>query len=247
MGLSGKIALVTGGARRVGKAIVLELARSGCDVAIHCHESLDDADQTACQVVELDRQAVVIPADLNDPEKWAPVIDRVIAEYGQLDILVNNASLFLHDDSDTFDGFDPACWDRMLRTNLIAPMALSHHAAPHLRAGGSGNIINLCDAAVDRPWRNHLAYSSSKAGLACLTKALACSLAPEIRVNGVAPGIAVFPETYPQDLRDRLVRRVPLGRPGTPEGVALLVAFLIESGNYVTGQVISIDGGRNLI
>jgi pteridine reductase len=126
-------------------------------------------------------------------------------------------------------------------------MALCHHARRFLAAQDGGQIVNLCDVSADRPWPEHLAYCASKAALGALTKALARALAPRIQVNGVAPGIAVFPEEYAQQLRRELTDRVPLGRAGTPEEVAKLVRFLVESGDYITGQIIAIDGGRGLV
>ena len=110
-----------------------------------------------------------------------------------------------------------------------------------------GKVVNICDIAAERPWSDHLAYCASKAGLVAATKALARALAPDIQVNGVAPGIAIFPDSYSDDLRRRLVSRVPLARPGTPEEVAVLVRFLVESADYITGQIIPIDGGRSLV
>lgn len=247
MKLDGSVALVTGGAKRVGRAIVLELARSGCNVAIHYRHSESDAHQLAQEVIGQGRQAIALAGELNDPNCWAKLIQQTVDQFGGLNILVNNASLFLADTPDSVDDFDAGLWERMLRTNLVAPMALCHHARRHLEANGRGKIVNLCDICSERPWPQHLSYCSSKAALACLTKGLARALAPTIQVTGVAPGIAVFPDSYSKELRQRLTGRVPAGRPGTPEEVARLVRFLVESGDYMTGQVLSIDGGRSLV
>jgi len=143
-------------------------------------------------------------------------------------------------------GFDSAEWDRTMRVNAVAPAALAYYARPHLAADGCGRIINLCDISAERPWPHYLAYCASKAALVALTRGLARAFAPRITVNGVSPGIAVFPEEYPAALREKIVSRVPLAREGTPEEVARLVRFLAESGDYITGQIISIDGGRNV-
>ncbi len=148
--------------------------------------------------------------------------------------------------SDSVERVDPKLWDVMLRINRTAPVALCHHARPYLAAHGTGKVVNLCDIAADRPWANHIAYCASKAGLVAATKALARILAPDIQGNGVAPGISVFPDAYSDELRSRLVSHVPLARPGTPEEVAVLVRFLVESADYITGQIIPIDGGRGL-
>ncbi|MGB2987915.1 MAG: SDR family oxidoreductase [Phycisphaerae bacterium] len=245
--LHGTVALITGGAKRVGRAIVLELARGGCDVAIHYRRSRTEAEELAAQVVDMGRRAVIVGGDLNDPASWPAIIRELIDRLNRLDVLVNNASAFLTGQPDSVNGFDHGRWESMLRTNVVAPMALSHHARPYLEACGQGKIVNLCDIAADRPWPEHLAYCTSKAALSALTKGLARALAPGIQVNGVAPGIAVFPDEYSAEKRRSLVRRVPLRREGTPEEVARLVRFLVESSHYVTGQIIRIDGGRSLV
>ncbi len=254
MKLDGSVALITGGARRVGRAIVLELSRAGCNVAIHFRESRLEAEQLASQVTGKGRRAVTVHADLNDPQSWPETITQTVDRLGRLDILVNNAAVFLPKRGearpgavDTIHGFDQDQWEYVLRTNLIAPMALCHHARRFLQAHDGGQIVNLCDISADRPWPEHLAYCASKAALAALTKALARALAPRVQVNGVAPGIALFPDEYAEQRRRELVGRVPLGRAGTPEEVAKLVRFLVESGNYITGQIIAIDGGRGLV
>jgi len=247
MNLSGKSCLVTGGARRVGRAIALELAGAGCEVVVHCHKSRTDADAVAQRIRAMGRKAEVIEGDLSDPQEWPTLIDRTVAALGRLDVLVNNASLFLTEAGDDLAAFDVERWDAMFRVNLTAPVGLCHHAAPHLAAHGDGCVVNLCDISVERPWPGHLSYAASKAGLTAMTRALARALAPKVRVNGVAPGIAIFPRSYSQELRDTLVDRVPLKREGTPEDVARAVRFLCESGVYVTGQIINIDGGRSVV
>lgn len=247
MELVGKSALVTGGATRVGRAIVLELARAGCDVAIHYRRSQDKAIKLTDQVRTLGRRACTAHGNLNAASSWESVIDECVAGLGRLDILVNNAAEFLTEQPDTIEAFDPALWERMLRTNLIAPVGLIHNARRHLEAHGQGKIVNLCDVSANSPWPGHLAYCASKAGLTTLTRALAKSLAPIIQVNGVAPGIAEFPDEYPEEQRRRLVRRVPLNRAGTAAEVADAVRFLVENADYITGEVISVDGGLGIV
>jgi pteridine reductase len=247
MQLNGTVALVTGGAKRVGRAIALELARGGCDVAVHYRRSQAEAEEVVALANGLGRRAIAIDGDLTDPAAWPRIVQRTVDGLGRLDILVNNASMFLPDGADSLEQFDSAVWDEMLRTNLTAPVGLCHHARRHLAAKGMGKVVNVCDIAADRPWPDHLAYCASKAGLVAVTKALARALAPEVQVNGVAPGIAVFPDAYSSELRRQLVGRVPLSRPGTPEEVALLVRFLVESADYITGQIVPIDGGRSLV
>ena len=247
MTLEGTVALVTGGARRVGRAIVAELAQAGCDVAIHYRHAAREANDAAAEVASLGRRAITIAGDLSHPATPADVVDRTVAAFGRLDVLVNNASAFLTETPDTVDAFDPALWEMMFRTNVMGPMALSHHARVHLAAHGRGKIINLCDIAADRPQPNHLAYCTTKAALAAVTRGLARALAPSIQVNGVAPGIAIFPESYSVELRRRITQKVPLAREGRPLEVAELVRFLAEGSDYITGQIIAIDGGRSIV
>lgn len=247
MNTDGTVALVTGGARRVGRAIVLELARAGCDVAVHYRHSRSDAEALAAEVSTLGRRALLIAGDLSDPAFWPALTRMTVERFQRLDILVNNASSFLTDAADTVDQFRHEQWESTLRVNLVAPIALCHHAGPHLAAHGCGKIVNLCDIFGDRPWPDHLAYCTSKAALAAATKGLARALAPAVQVNGVAPGIAAFPESYSAETRRKLTSRVPLAREGTPEEVAKLVRFLVESGDYITGQIIPIDGGRSVV
>jgi pteridine reductase len=208
---------------------------------------LAEAEELARAVRGLGRDATTVTGDLTDSTTWPGIIRQTIESLGRLDVLINNASMFLTETPDRIDRFDPGLWDTMLRTNVVAPAALCHHAASYLRASGRGRIVNLCDISSERPWPKNLAYCVSKAALSALTKGLARALAPEILVNGVAPGIAVFPDEYSADLREKLVRRVPLGREGTPQEVASVVRFLVESGDYITGQVILIDGGRSVV
>lgn len=241
-----KVALITGGAKRVGRAIALELARAGCHLMIHYHRSTKEAQSLAKEIQSMGRQAEIVQGDLEDESHWPMIVKATLDRFSRLDILVNNASLFRLDQADTLDGFDLVAWEKMFRVNLFAPAGLCHHASTALAAEGGGCIINLSDIAATRPWPSHLSYSCSKAALSALTKGLARALAPKVRVLGVAPGIAVFPDDYTPDTRQGLLSRVPLGREGTPEEVAFLVRFLAESGDYLTGQIVPIDGGRSL-
>lgn len=231
----------------MGRAIVRELARAGCNVAIHHREAGAQAKELAAEVQRMGVRAVTIPGDLNDAGTWPIIVAQTLAELGRLDVLVNNASMFPLHKADTIDEFDPTLWETVLRVNLTATVGLTHHACEALRANGGGVIVNLCDAMADRAWPGHLAYCASKAGLATVTRGLARALAPDIRVFGVAPGVAVFPEEYSERLRDSLRRPIPLGREGTPEEVARLARVLLESGDYVTGEIVRIDGGRSLV
>lgn len=238
--------LITGAAKRVGRAIARELAGAGCHIAVHYKNSGREAEEVAAMVRESKRRAITVAGDLNDPQSWPRIVDQAVAGLEGLDILVNNASLFLTPSPDTIEQFAPPQWEEMLRVNLIAPAALCHNARSHLAASGRGRIINLTDISAVRPWKNHIAYCVSKAGLDALTKTLAVALAPEITVNGIALGIAIFPDAYSKELREQMTRHVPMKRQSSPEEVARFIRLVLESGSYLTGQVIAFDGGRSI-
>ncbi len=244
MNLEGAVAIVTGAARRVGRAIALDLARRGCDIAVHYHRSTNDAQSLASQIREIPRRCVLVQADLAQPESWPRIVDETVGGLGRLDVLVNNASVFAPISA---DGFDLEQWQQTLHVNVTAAAALCHYAVPHLRRTGHGKIINITDIAAETPWSDHIAYCASKAALTNLTKALAKALAPDVQVNAVAPGIAVFPDDYDEATRARLIAKVPLKRAGTPQDIAAAVGFCCAEGDYITGQVIAVDGGRSVV
>lgn len=245
------VALVTGAAKRVGRAISLALAEAGYDIGLHFRTSYEDAQRTSEDIQKKGRRCALVQADLADEASWPGTIEQIVGSLGRLDVLVNNASEFdpCHpkERSAKPPGFDTQEWDRMFRVNATAPAALCHFARAHLEHSGHGRIVNLGDVAAERPWPDYLSYCCSKAALVTLTRGLAKGYAPRITVNGVAPGIAEFPNAYAEELCRKLVAQVPLRRAGTPEEVAELVRYLVESGDYVTGQVIAIDGGRSII
>jgi len=244
MELVGKVALVTGAARRVGRAIALELAEAGCDLAVHYRRSAAEAADLGRQIQALGRRVALVSGDLADPGVPERLVEESAAALGGVDVLVNNASEF---DSVGVQAWTDAHWERTLRVNVVAPAMLARAAAPLMRRAGWGRIVNLTDILVDRPIRRYGAYCASKAALESLTRSLARELAPEITVNAVAPGIAVFPEDYDDALKDKLTQPVPLGRPGSPEEVARAVRFLVGQGDYITGTVLPIDGGRSIV
>lgn len=244
MDAMGKVALVTGSARRVGRAIAIELASRGCDVAVHYHHSATEAAAVADEVRALGRRATLVPGNLVDPRVPESLVEVAAAELGGPHILVNNASSF---DSLGVEDWSGEHWEETFRLNLFAPALLAQAAVPRMRAAGAGRIINLTDILAERPIKRFAAYCASKAALVSLTRSLARELAPEITVNAVAPGIAVFPDGYDAALKAKLTNRVPMLRPGTPEEVARIVGFLVTEADYVTGQVISIDGGRSIV
>ncbi len=243
MDLRDRVALVTGGARRVGRAIALRLARSGCHVAVHFHTSAAEADATAAECRAAGVRAEAFRADLADAGATAGLVPAVLERLGRLDVLVNNASVF---DPMRLDDFSPADWERALRVNLTAPAVLVHAAREALRRA-RGRVVNLCDASTSHPWPDHLAYAVSKGGLVTLTQVLARALAPNVNVVGVAPGVAEWPPGYDAALRERILARVPLRRAGTPEDIAAAVHFLLAEGDYITGVVLPVDGGRQIV
>jgi NAD(P)-dependent dehydrogenase (short-subunit alcohol dehydrogenase family) len=239
MQLRERVALVTGGARRVGRAIALRLADAGCHVAVHYHTSAGEAEQTAVDCRSRGVRAIVIATDLADAAATVALPATVVRQLGRLDVLINNASVF---ERASIEQFSLAAWERTFRVNLTAPMLLIDACRAEL-VRNHGAIVNLCDAATSRPAAAYTAYHVTKAGLETLTKLLARALAPAVRVVGVAPGVAEWPPNFDAGLRERLTARIPLGRPGTPEEVAALVHFLLADGDYITGEIVRIDGG----
>lgn len=243
MELEGRVALVTGGAKRIGRIIALELAGCGCDVAVHCHTSQEDAEATVAMIRRLGRRATMLTADLADPQATVALAEQTVKALGALNIVVNNASTF---ERMNLDDFSLSDWNAALAVNMTAPMLLSHAAYPHLRASPTGHIVNLLDIAAERPWPDYLSYCASKAGLANLTLALAKAMSPEVHVNGVAPGAALFPEHYGQDEIKAITRRIPAMRWGTSEDVAAAVRFMVTGATYMTGTILNVDGGRSI-
>ena len=235
--------MVTGAARRVGRAIALALADAGADIALHYYTSRRDAGETAAQIRLTGRRCLLVSGDLADPAAPERMIAQVVDGLGRLDVLVNNASVF---ECRTLAASDTAFWQRTLAVNLQTPALLARSAAPQMMLAGAGRIVNLADILAERPPRGYAAYVASKAGLIGLTRALARELAPAITVNAVAPGIAEFPEEYDAEMQGKLIEKVPLERPGTSEEVAALVRFLVTQGAYITGQTLCIDGGRSI-
>jgi NAD(P)-dependent dehydrogenase (short-subunit alcohol dehydrogenase family) len=244
MTLPGRVALITGGGVRVGRAIARELAAGGARVAVHYHASAEDAASVVAEIRAAGAQADSFRLDLGRIGDLPGLIERVTAAFGRLDILINNAAIFPRT---PFDEVTEADWDRVMALNLKAPFFLAQAAARVMRAQGAGKIINLADIAAERPWPGYLPYSLSKAGIVALTRGLARALAPQIQVNAVAPGTVLFPEGMPEDEREILLKPVPLQREGDPTDVARAVRFLVEGSDYITGVVLPVDGGRSVV
>jgi pteridine reductase len=243
MELADRVVLVTGAAHRVGRAIALKLASAGCRVAVHYHRSAEAAEAVAAACRESGGDATTFAADLGDPPAPPRLVQAVVACFGRLDVIVNNASTF---ERMTLDEFTPEAFERTLRVNTVAPLALVHAARNELQRA-RGRVINLCDVSTQRPWPDHLAYMASKGALDTLTRALARSLAPDVNVVGIAPGVAAWPDEYGPELRERLTARIPLRRAGAPEDIAAAVHFVLSAGDYITGAVLPIDGGRHVV
>ena len=241
MEVNSRIALVTGAARRVGRAIALHLADHGFDVAFTYRSSQREAVELRDQIVALGRRAIAIQADLTELPAAAEWIAAHMAAFSPtLDLLVNNASLYLRDDL-----ADATQMARLMAIHVEAPLLLAHRLRQPLAAAG-GCIVNMLDLMGERPMKGYLRYCASKAALANLTRSLAKEFAPVIRVNGIAPGVVEWPADYPEQEKAVYLGRVPLGRAGTPEDVARLVHFLAIDGTYITGQTIILDGGRSI-
>lgn len=240
MDLSGRIGLVTGGARRVGRAFSLALARAGADVMVNYAHSKAEAQATVAEIEAMGRRAIAVRADVSDAAHIRELVDRA-ADFGGLDVLVNSASLF---ESKPVLEITEADWDRVMGVNLKGPFLLSQAAAPLLRARG-GVIVNIADLSGLRVWPAYAHHGVAKAGLIHLTKTLARALAPEIRVNCIVPGTVLPPEEYNAEEIRRERDRTALGRLGSPEDVARALLFLVES-DFVTGEVLVVDGGSRL-
>lgn len=239
------VALVTGGARRIGAAIVERLHGSGFDVAIHCNASRDAADILAARLnAARADSAHVLQADLAQFDRLPELVAHTIGRFGRLDALVNNASAFFPTPLGTAT---PAQWDTLFASNARAPFFLAQAAAPHLRAT-RGAIVNLTDIHAVRPLHDHAAYVMAKGALLAGTRALALDLAPHVRVNAVAPGAILWPDDNANpERRDALMARTPLARTGTAEEIAEAVRWLVQDASYCTGQVIDVDGGRSIV
>lgn len=238
--LAGRVALVTGGAVRLGQAITLALAREGCRVAIHYHRSAGAARATAREARRLGSEATLIRGDLADPATARRLVAETVRGLGGLDLLVNNAGIFLET---PFLDATVAQWDRLLAVNLRGPFLASQAAARWMVKRRAGRIINIADVGGIKPWPSYLPYCVTKAGLLMLTRGLAIALAPHVQVNGVAPGAVLFPETFPAGLRRKIRQAIPAGREGSPEDVAAAVVFFATAPSYLTGQTICVDGG----
>jgi NAD(P)-dependent dehydrogenase (short-subunit alcohol dehydrogenase family) len=239
--LAGKVALVTGAAKRIGRSIALRLATDGADVVVNYRSSKGEADEVVAQVAALGRRVVAVQADVAKRADVTALFAAVEKEFGRLDILVNNAGMFF---PAKFEELTEDQWDRILDANLKSQFLCSQAAAPMLRSSGHGRIVNFASLGGLLAWPAYTHYCVSKAGVIMLTRCLARALAPEITVNAIAPGTISFAGDAPE-LAEDFIRRAPLHRTGTAKDIDDAVVFLAQS-PFITGQVIVVDGGRVL-
>ncbi|MBC7542411.1 MAG: SDR family oxidoreductase [Candidatus Sericytochromatia bacterium] len=240
MQLAGKTVLVTGAAHRIGRAIALDLAAAGADMIVHAHRSIVEAEALAAYIQSTGRRAWALAADLADPAAVQDLAVQALALTGRVDVLVNNAAIF---ERTPLAAAGLADWDRHMAVNVRAPWLLAQALAPAMQPAGAGKIINLTDYLAVRPVRDYVPYQVSKAALNGLTLALAKAYAPTVQVNAVALG-PILPAAGMDDAeQEKLIRRLPLQRWGSPDDVVKAVHFLIAEADFATGSTLSIDGG----
>ncbi len=230
--------MVTGAARRIGRAIALALGHAGADVVVHYNRSQSEAEATAGEIAAAGRRTKTVRADLAEPDQIAEMFDAITEKFARLDVLVNNAAVFERTPIETLSA---ERWDAQMNVNARAPALCIRHAIPLMSDGGA--IVNITDIAAEKPWPGYAAYCASKSALLSLTKSAALALAGRnIRVNAVAPGMVLWPEGVPEKEQQNVIARIPLKRPGRPEDIAAAVVFLAQH-DYITGQILRIDGG----
>ena len=243
--MHGKVVLITGGAKRVGADICRKLHAAGASLMLHYRASAGEARLLQAELNHTRANSVaLIQADLLDLAKLPALVEQTVVSFGRLDALVNNASSFF---PTPIGDITAAAWDDLIGTNLRAPLFLAQAAAPQLKRA-QGAIVNITDIHAERPLKSYAVYTVAKAGLTGLTRALARELAPDVRVNAVAPGPILWPddEQFDELSRQRIVSHTPLKREGTPDDIARAVLFLLNDAPYVTGVTLEVDGGRHI-
>jgi NAD(P)-dependent dehydrogenase (short-subunit alcohol dehydrogenase family) len=238
--LAGAAALVTGAGTRIGQAIAIGLAQSGCDVAIHYHGSAKGAEETAQAVNAAGRRAELLQADLTDAHAARALADHAARRFKRLDVLVNSSGVMVRE---LVEDVTPESWNGTFDLNLRAMFFVSQGAIPHLRRA-TGKIVNMADIAGFEPWPAYVPHCISKAGVIMLTKGLARALAPDIAVNAIAPGAVLLPDDWDEKAREHIRETTPLERFGSPDDVVSAVRFLLAGTDYATGTVLVVDGGR---
>ena len=239
-----KWALITGGSKRIGAKMAETLHDVGINIAIHFNSSSDSATELCAQLnAKRVDSSITLKADLTNQEALEHLVPSLIEQTHRLDVLINNASTFYPTPIQSITLTD---WDDLMGTNLKAPLFLCKYAAEHL-IKSSGVILNIIDIHAKKPLKDHSIYGSAKAGLATLTRSLAKDLAPDVRVNGISPGLILWPEDEPpEDIKNNILEQIPLKNPGTPEDIAQCALFFIQDAPYATGQIIAVDGGRSI-
>jgi pteridine reductase len=243
MDIDGKVALVTGAAKRVGRSIALALAERGAELVVHYHGSEREAHDVLARAKQLGGKPVAARADLAISADIDALAETAVRAFGRIDILVNSAAIFYRTPIATVTEAD---WDRFLTVNLKAPFLLCRRVGELMSRQGSGKIVNVADIAGTKVWAEYIPYSVSKAGLLALTTGLAKALAPAVQVNAIAPGTVLLPDGSSAEERVRALARVPLQRLGSPEDIARAAVYLIQS-DFVTGEVLTVDGGQRLV
>lgn len=241
MDLKGKVVLVTGGARRIGRSISLALGEKGANVIINYNASAEQAEEAKRKVEALGARAMTVQADVSKAAQVDRMVDEAVAAFGRIDVLINNAAIFY---KTPFLELTEEHWDDFMSINLKGPFLCARKIGELMLKQGSGKIINIADVSGVRPWAPYIPYCVSKAGVIMLTKVLAKALAPNIQVNAVSPGPVLLPEYYGEKEAEQAIKNTVLKRVGSPEDIARTVIFLIEGSDYITGEVIAVDGGR---
>ena len=243
MRLKGKVALVTGGAKRIGRAVALALADRGCHVAITYRSSHRDAAATVAAIQRRRVRGFAVPVDQRDGDQVRQAVRKIRDHFGRIDILINNASSFY---PTPLGQVTEAQWADLLETNLGGPWRFAQAVSPVLKRQKAGKIINIVDAAAFSPWPSYLPYCAAKGGLVTLTKGLAKALAPSVQVNAIAPGPILFPPGIGRRERQRAIDKTLLKRCGSPEDIVQAILFFLEGSDFVTGVILPVDGGRLL-
>lgn len=236
------VAVITGAAKRVGRALAESFAKAGFDLILHANKSLDELNALQRNLQTDGALARTIQADFtktNDVERFCSAI---LESHSCIDVMIHNASLF---EQVPFDVITPDQLRSMITVHLEAPFLITQYLLPALKNSPNANVIHLLDASLGKPYKGYAHYYASKAGLADMTRTLALELAPHVRVNAIAPGVVVFPKSYSEQTRERILSRVPLQREGSPEDVAQAALFCVRS-TYMTGNILTIDGGRSI-
>jgi pteridine reductase len=243
MDIRGKVALITGSAKRIGHAAALELARRGARIAVHYRSSEHQARETLQLIHQAGSDGALIQADLTDLQAIDRMFGQIQETLGGLDILVNSASVF---NTGTADEATPDHWDSQIEANAKAPFFIAQKAARMMMARGQGKIVNIVDVAGEIIWPGYFAYSVSKAALIAVNRGLAKAYAPLIQVNGIAPGPVLFPDHYTEEQKKSAIDRTLLKRAGSPADVVNAIVFFIEN-DYITGEILHVDGGRHIM